>query len=367
MPLSRAAAVVAAAAAAAGAAIAVYLGRKAWRSAKARAEHEEKLRPLIEKFVASGETDIHIADEIRTLVMHSTNPHVQALTGVHVGFSSFMGQNIARMVMASPQGRTPEASYARFEQTNRLLYQYLHFPPDHPRAVEAIERTNYIHSRFPAIFEKYKDDMVYIWAQYAPFAHKRVAERIGARRRMKPVELQAIWLLSRVTLQKMGCDAPERWEDAEKFCYGFEDAKMVETKSSIMLSDLLLSFPKHVKPTGAPEGLFRILCEGILSPPMKRAAGLADPALSTRLGAWYFFNVVFPLTDLWYYHFAFSAARHTFPGEMGDDGLVARPIIAGREMRSVKEEDYGARFRIADVNDRYEVGAKLPMGLDGAQ
>lgn len=43
----------------------VSLASKARKAAEARRKHEEKLRPLIEAFNASGQKDIHIANDIR--------------------------------------------------------------------------------------------------------------------------------------------------------------------------------------------------------------------------------------------------------------------------------------------------------------
>ncbi|KAI9032954.1 hypothetical protein DFJ74DRAFT_650306 [Hyaloraphidium curvatum] len=276
-----------------------------------------------------------------------------------------MGMNIARIVMASPQARTPEASFARYEQTSRLLMQYWHFPPDHPRAVEAIERTNYIHSRFPAIFEKYRDDMIYVWGQYGPFGNQRIARRIGARRMFTPEECQAQWLLQRETLKLMGCTAPERYEDADRFCEKFEETTMVETQSSLRFAETLFLYFENIKPAGLGRGIAKAFCEGIFPEPMKRASGLSNPSFGTKLGAWLIFDAILPAVDFYLYWFAFSDVPHTHPGEMGEDGLVERPRIFGREAASARWEDKGERFRIADVNDKYQPGEKLAFPTSG--
>lgn len=201
--------------------------------------------------------------------------------------------------------------------------------------------------------------MVYIWSQFGPLAGKRISERIRARRQLSSEELQAIWLLSRITVEKMGCTAPERWEEIEKFAYKFEETTMPQTKSSLRFAEIMLSFFDHVKPTPVPRFLTYIFCEGIFSPPMKHAAGLDHPSIGTKIGAFLVFDVLMNAVDFWQYYFNFTGEQHSFPGEMGEDGLVGRPTFQGEELASARESDFHERFKILDVNDKYEAGARL--------
>lgn len=235
-------------------------------------------------------------------------------------------------------------------------------------------------------------DMIYIWAEFAPFAPKRMQERVGAQRRFTSDELQAIWLLSRETMLKMGLNPPERWEDAEKLCYEFERTTMPQTKSrwvvgsswsidclelashlhktqthSLRFSDILFQYFENVKPKAPPRFVVDVLCHGVLSKDIKHAAGIENPGLMVKLTSFFVFDILMKGVDFWQYYFAFTGERHSFPGEMGEDGLVERPNFRGKPMSSARAEDYGERFKIRDVNDKYEPGTLLPLGTGVSQ
>lgn len=228
--------------------------------------------------------------------------------------------------------------------------------------MEAIARTNFIHAKFPVIFDKYRADMVYVLAMISPFAFKDAHEKLRTRRKMGGGELQAIWVCSKQVLEMMGCkQVPEKWEDAEQFCKDFAEVNFVENKATRDLSRNLVAFFGQVNPVSVPSWACEAINYRLLPVRMKEACGLLEePGLVTRLAALLIFDTIFPLVDLMIDTFFFPTVPFmNFDTDIDSDGKVPRASLLWMPFPTVEKREIGERFRIGEVNAKYEAGARL--------